>query len=377
MKTFMMLVLFFICYIPTLIIAAITPYITRKTESFGVSIPEEEYSNPEVQLIRKNYRNRLLLFGGSLSALALLLVLMDPSDHTALFLPGGTFVLLFLMFAFYWDGHKKMEELKRIHNWMGEKTQLVVVDTGFRNKKVMASPLWFILYLAVILVTVALGFALYDKLPDRIAMHWNINGEVDRWAEKSYKTVLWAPLVQIFMTFIMAYSYWIIGKSKQLIDPSAPEKSAEQNRTFRYRWSVFTLVTGLLFVMLFGFMQFLSYGYVKNSWVIIGLPLVLGLGVVAASIILSVTTGQGGSRVYRKEVKTGEKTESKVVSRDEDRFWKLGLFYYNPDDPAFIVEKRFGIGWTNNWARPISWVITIGLFAAIILFSVVTALMAK
>jgi uncharacterized membrane protein len=32
-------------------------------------------------------------------------------------------------------------------------------------------------------------------------------------------------------------------------------------------------------------------------------------------------------------------------------FWKLGLFYYNPDNPRIFVPKRIGIGWTLNFAK--------------------------
>ena len=41
-----------------------------------------------------------------------------------------------------------------------------------------------------------------------------------------------------------------------------------------------------------------------------------------------------------------------------DQHWKLGMFYFNPDDPAPLVEKRFGIGYTLNYARGLAWVIT-------------------
>lgn len=115
----------------------------------------------------------------------------------------------------------------------------------------MASPLWFVLDIVVILATVILGFSMYDKIPAKILMHWNINGEVNRWASKSYGTIFWAPLTQVFLTFVKAFTYWIIGKSKQLIDPANPEKSAEQNRIFRYRWSVFTIMTGLVLNVMF------------------------------------------------------------------------------------------------------------------------------
>lgn len=55
--------------------------------------------------------------------------------------------------------------------------------------------------------------------------------------------------------------------------------------------------------------------------------------------------------------------EAAPGDRSPDRSWKLGLFYYNPDDPALWLEKRFGVGYTLNFARPAAWVL-IGLVIA-------------
>ncbi|MEO8371101.1 MAG: DUF5808 domain-containing protein [Candidatus Solibacter sp.] len=38
-----------------------------------------------------------------------------------------------------------------------------------------------------------------------------------------------------------------------------------------------------------------------------------------------------------------------------DECWKLGMFYFNPEDPAIFVEQRFGIGYTLNWANRATW----------------------
>jgi hypothetical protein len=38
-----------------------------------------------------------------------------------------------------------------------------------------------------------------------------------------------------------------------------------------------------------------------------------------------------------------------------DGCWKLGQFYYNPEDPAFIVESRLGLGYSPNFAKSLSW----------------------
>jgi uncharacterized membrane protein len=35
---------------------------------------------------------------------------------------------------------------------------------------------------------------------------------------------------------------------------------------------------------------------------------------------------------------------------DNPKHWKLGIFYYNEDNPAEFVDKRKGIGTTPNFA---------------------------
>jgi uncharacterized protein DUF5808 len=42
--------------------------------------------------------------------------------------------------------------------------------------------------------------------------------------------------------------------------------------------------------------------------------------------------------------------------RPPDAAWK-GSFYSNANDPALLVPKRFGIGYTLNFGNPWSWVV--------------------
>ncbi|HBM4220466.1 TPA: hypothetical protein LWK36_002952, partial [Listeria innocua] len=53
-----------------------------------------------------------------------------------------------------------------------------------------------------------------------------------------------------------------------------------------------------------------------------------------------------------------------------DAFWKAGVIYFNRNDPALFVEKRFGIGWTINTARPVAWLTFVFIIAAIIFLSI-------
>ena len=43
-----------------------------------------------------------------------------------------------------------------------------------------------------------------------------------------------------------------------------------------------------------------------------------------------------------------------MLNKDYDpKHWKLGIFYYNPDNPSESVDKRRGIGTTINFGSKI------------------------
>ena len=57
-----------------------------------------------------------------------------------------------------------------------------------------------------------------------------------------------------------------------------------------------------------------------------------------------------------------------------DSAWHAGIYYYNPADSALFVTKRFGYGWTLNFAHPLAWVfVSIALLpvACVFIFKVV------
>jgi hypothetical protein len=60
--------------------------------------------------------------------------------------------------------------------------------------------------------------------------------------------------------------------------------------------------------------------------------------------------------------------------RPPDAAWK-GSFYSNPNDPALLVPKRFGIGYTLNFGNPWSWAVLafVLLMVAVPLISLVAS----
>jgi uncharacterized membrane protein len=57
---------------------------------------------------------------------------------------------------------------------------------------------------------------------------------------------------------------------------------------------------------------------------------------------------------------SADRGRSVTVFRDDDRYWYGGLFYNNPDDPALLVPKRYGLGWTVNFGNPQGKLLLIG-----------------
>jgi uncharacterized membrane protein len=347
-------ILLLVIMVPVYLSMMFIPYWTRRTESFGVSIPEDVYATKELRGMRKQY----VLVTAVLSiAVTILFLLLGPSfagdeQRISILFSGVAFGYIVLSFLIYLVFHRKMKGLKLAYNWSGDKSQFVVVDTAFRKQKLTYSNLWFILPFLIVLVTVLITFQNYQSMPEQIPTKYNFDGEVTNWVDKSYRSVLVMPILQVYLTLLFILINTIIAKAKQQVSAENPEESMYKNVVFRRRWSAYIIITGTAVVLLFAFIQ-LSTIYPIDTGLMTTVPLLFTIGLVLGSVFLSITTGQGGSRL--KTAATG--ANGAVIDRDDDRYWKLGVFYVNPNDPSLFLEKRFGVGWTINLARPMAWTI--------------------
>ncbi|WP_394332261.1 DUF5808 domain-containing protein [Chryseobacterium taichungense] len=58
-----------------------------------------------------------------------------------------------------------------------------------------------------------------------------------------------------------------------------------------------------------------------------------------------------------------------MENHQENSFWKFGLFYYNKRDKRLFPPKRFGLGWTINFANPFSIIASLLIIILIFLIS--------
>jgi uncharacterized membrane protein len=117
-------------------------------------------------------------------------------------------------------------------------------------------------------------------------------------------------------------------------------------------------------------MQLLMLLGIRDFWIVLAPMFVLLAIVLVGTYILMFRVGQGGSRL--KEPLEAETLNTNV---NDDTYWKLGLFYFNPNDPALFVEARFGVGYTANLSRPLVWAIIVGFIVLIVVMLWVVTLL--
>lgn len=341
--------------VPVVVLLASIPYLTRRTESFGVSIPKEVYADEELVQMRKQFVRRFA--GGSAVLLVAGLLLMTwlarrvpvGEGLQGAMLTALPLLVLALHFGLYLHYHFRMKWLKAERQWQTGYVEKVVVDTRFREQPLRYSNFWLLPSIFVMLLTVGMTVIFWDRIPEKVPMQYNFSGQVTNWADKSWGTMSLFPLFQLGIICLMGFVNWTIGLAKQQLDPDDPETSRSRNVIFRRRWSAFLIWNTLLITLLFFYAQ-LTFIVAVPGFVTAIISSLFAAVVLVWTLALSFRTGQGGSRV-RVKAQDGER----LMNRDDDRYWKLGQFYFNPDDPALFLEKRFGIGFTLNFARPAAW----------------------
>lgn len=247
--------------------------------------------------------------------------------------------------------YRKVKLLKNAEGWKFD-SNVVIIDTSFREEgrdgsKMVISPKWFLLPLAITLVTIV------------CVIIKAINGDLNKFADSGLISTLIIILVQIFVNCIFFGAYKWTEKAKQSLNGGTVGEIRNQSRRIRYSLSAGYLllsiyISSLIMLIAFSFCGIVSIKLLTNN--LVNILLVMVLVIVMALIIASIAKESNEL-----------KEEEQIVNRDDDKYYKFGSMYYNKNDPALFVEKRTGIGMTLNFARPAAKVFA-GIIAALIIF---------
>lgn len=354
-------------------ILAATPWFMKKNECFAVTIPESAQADVRFLAFRKRYAAAVLAVT-LICAVALGVVsnvvlgkMSSATDAASLnailaaAIVAAATIPLIASFALMLHYRKRVKAIKREEGWKAERDEAVAL-IGFEEAPAPPSLAWNVVYVPIVLITLALGLALYPSTPDLVPTHIDFAGNVNQWTPKGPALIAFPLLVEVFMAVCFIFSHWMTIRSKKDVDPARPAISAYAYGAFARAECILLLVGGSVLTAVLGIVMILMMTEFLSMLVTMVLIIVATLVFVGATIAFSIVYGQSGSRLVKRLEENGD------IIADNDEHWKAGIFYWNKDDASLILPKRFGVGWTMNWARPAAWVIVGGITLASIAF---------
>ena len=335
-----------------LTIALVLPSINSPTVPFGVRVPAQHAGDPEVVRQTRIYRWRVL--AGGIIAAGLGTVLYGVTGATLL-LPLSVLALAGVFYGCFFLANHEIRATKAAGGWYEGLHQGIAVDTGLRTDPPRFPWLWLAPAVIVTVTTVVIGVISYPSMPETLAVHYGANGAPNRVAAKSVGTAFSLVFVQIGVTALLAGIAAAIFHSRPDLDPAHPVGSA---RWYRHYMSLGAkALLGLVAMIDAGMLgsSLLMWTGTVAPWA----PLVVVLPILAA-VVVAVVVLAGSNR----ERDVGEK-DTGLTHRDDDKYWRGGLFYFNREDHALMVPRRFGLGWTLNFGNPLSAIFLAGVVALI------------
>lgn len=346
--------IFSITFIPIMLLIAvigcILPIYLKKDILFGVRLSDKDYRIIGGDQIKQQYILSYLILTLVFVLIAVRLLYLFPQENIGGALVGFQILLLYAILVVY---NRKVLSMKNNLQLIEEEyeEEWIAIDTETRAKPQIISILWFLPSLLLVLAHFIFAFSKLGNLPASIPLSFDLSGNVIAYTEKTVGSILRMPFVSLFLLMIFLAIYFVIKSSKQQLNVQNPGKSKIQNLLFRQRWALFFMIFTPLMII---YNIFLSLSYllimdIKGVMFLI-ISVVFPIVLIIGTLILAIYTGQSGSRINVdiKERKT------KAVAVDDNKYWKLGLFYFNPQDPSIWLEKRMGIGWTINMGNPIA-----------------------
>ncbi len=338
---------------------AATPWLTREREAFAVSVPEAAQGDPRIRRMRRVFLACVLAVSAASAVAALVLYSAHPLAMAAVVcVPVATGFVLMLAFR------ARVRAIKRAEGWETRAARLSAVAGAAETNAPRPLPLaWSLLYVPVILATLALSLALYPRMPDPVPVHFDAAGAVDDYMAKGWQVVAMPMAVQAFMALCLTASHWQILRSRRPTSPEHPVASAIAYGMFARAQSAALLASGIVITASISIMPLAFAGVVTSDQSFVALIVII-VGSILPNLAVPLVYGQAGSRLLRRMTAAGE------LAFDDDDRWRLGLFYVNREDPSVVVPRRFGVGWAMNWGNPRAWGLVAAFVAVVVAFAV-------
>jgi len=334
------------------------PRIARKGLLFGVYVGEERSRSDEARAITRSW------YRGMLAAIALALTTgfvfgLRPEFPLGTLVPslllGAAFVALYLV---------AYRRAKRLAPETAPLPEIAAINTVPEPPATFA---WIVLLCSALAGVGVIAYTAnrFDAMPDPVPTHFGITGQPDGWSKKSVGSVMVLPIMTLVMGVTLGGVALLTAHAKRGLRRDDGASLEAQNR-YRAAMSRFLAILGLLVTSMLTSLSVTSVQVALGQrQTLPGAAMLLGLAVFFYAMFgggwLAIRYGQGGARLENPQ------SDAPLTNGLADnRLWRLGAFYVNRDDPSWLVEHRFGFGYTVNFGNPRAVATFVAFLAAIL-----------
>ncbi len=294
----------------------------------GVTIPKEHINEAEIESIQKQCEK----------AMKWILIVSSILGLLILFVPWIS-VMLTLYMIWLWAalaalmcpfglGFQKLKNLKKEKGWNRSQQNLNLVDMGLAENRIKVR---FLPYLPPIIIS------FLPILYECIFAY-----------EKDLFVFLLSVLISVgSCTVLMWLCAWWISRMKSEIISTDSSVNSSFNRIRVHNWNCcFLRAAWINTVYTLGIWMYLEAD-IRHVAGRAGFFLFI-IGSLLYGILLCAVILRYYALIRKNQKKLLEQVEVPLV--DEDENWIWGMFYYNPNDRHFMVNKRVGVGTTCNIA---------------------------
>jgi hypothetical protein len=317
-------IIFLVCFLPISLIL----YFVLRNESkpkknliLGVTLSFDARQDAAVQAIISKF----LMQQNIILAVLILLILASfiLNQDSAIMLWDFIWIILAVILPNipFITANKKLKVLKQKNNWFGESTGVALVDVGLAAAPKKTLSVWiFIPTIVITLIPVVHTVITRQGLDE-----------------------FW-PLLIVYLTFAVLsvgfyFMYRIIFHQKAEVIGENAAVNASLTQMRRYNWGKSWIIIAWL-TAVFDFIFWLT-GF--NTAAILILT-------VSYSVVLLILVMRVEFKTRKMQQKLSE-SSGKAVYTDDDDKWLLGMFYNNPNDSHYLINKRTGVGTTMNLAK--------------------------
>lgn len=292
----------------------------NKNIVFGVTIPTSELKNEEINLLKAKFKllwHKYLLI--SILTLIPVLFLYKFSPYNILYLVlWSCIATIYLGSKPYVTIHNELMSIKKQNAWFCGNTHEVTIDTKashLKNKKII-SIYWLIVsfFIPIACLPIVKNTALILPISDLL----------------------------IKMLIVFLYKYTMKLKTKVYSENSDINVAlnCERQRFLSLFWTIVSYIDSIsIFITCLIISRIVPYNVFS---------LISSITIAPILMLLLIMYYLNKYKHIKSELLN---SDDKPIIVDDDEYWINGLFYCNPNDNSFLVEKRGGIGLTFNFGK--------------------------